>query len=90
MDTRENAKTPKHQKTDRENEVRMQEPHRVDIAKKFRMLYTVLNGVERKVEYNEQEIVKRRRNCGIEAESTRNRRECEKREFQRRVQADRV
>lgn len=90
MDTRENAKTPKPRKTDRENEVRMQGTHRVDIAKKFRMWYTVLNGVERKVECNEQEIVKQRRNRRIEAESTRNERESEKREFQRGVQADRV
>ena len=54
----------------------------MDIAKKFKMWYTVLNRVERKVEYNEQKIVKRRRNRGIEAESTRNERESEKREFQ--------
>ena len=54
----------------------------MDIAKKFKMWYTVLNRVERKVEYNEQKIVKRRRNRGIEAEATRNERESEKCEFQ--------
>lgn len=62
----------------------------MDIAKKCKVWYTVLNRVERKVEYNEQKIVKRRRNRGIEAESTRDERERKKREFHRGIQTDRV
>lgn len=62
----------------------------MDIAKKCKVWYTVLNRVERKVECNEQKIVKRRRNRGIEAESTRDERERKKREFHSGVQADRV
>ena len=62
----------------------------MDIAKKCKVWYTVLNRVERKVECNEQKIVKRRRNRGIEAESTRDERERKKCEFHRGIQTDRV
>ena len=50
-------------KMDTQNGVKMQEPCRVDIAKKFKVWYTVLNKAEGKVEYNEQKVIQRRRNC---------------------------
>lgn len=62
----------------------------MDIAKECKMWYTVLNRVERKVEYNEQKTVKRRRDRGIEAKSTRDERKRKKREFHRGIQTDRV